>query len=619
MKVVLVTMPWAVVDRPSLALGILRNAVKSELPEADVTVVHGNIDYVDWITGRDDFSVTDYRHYAAKSYFSGSGDWIFSSALYGDPEWRVSEFEKSMEGKVKADRIAKSVALHESAPAFIDELAGRITALAPDVVGFTTTFQQNTASLAAARAIKRLDPAVMTVFGGANCDGEQGAALHRNFPFADFTVRGEGESAFTRLLAVLRDGHGQYARIPGLCWRDADGASVANALPRSPLAPAQIGTPDFDDYFDRISASVARGWSEPGLVVEGARGCWWGQKHHCTFCGLNGSSMQFRSKPPDEFARELLALVARHGVLDVSVVDNILDMRYLTSALPAIADAGYDLRISYEIKANMRRDQLRTLLDAGVVHVQPGIENLSSKVLKLMRKGATGCQNVRLLRDAESLGMQVAWNYLCGFPGERDDDYVSLISQFPVLHHLAPPGGAGRIAIERFSPYYSQPELGFTDIAVDPQYRVTYDLPERELTDLAYLFTASPRGVGQGVADRLAQAARVWEDSYYAGSRLTQCEAGEEIVLVNTRPGFSWRVLTVTDPAEIAVFRLLDQPHSADALARKLDSAGVTAQMLAGLLPRWQALGLLFAENGQFIQVATAATNQELHRIGSDG
>lgn len=34
------------------------------------------------------------------------------------------------------------------------------------------------------------------------------------------------------------------------------------------------------------------------LVLEGARGCWWGEKHHCTFCGLNGSLMKFRSKPP---------------------------------------------------------------------------------------------------------------------------------------------------------------------------------------------------------------------------------------------------------------------------------------------------------------------------------
>ncbi len=30
-----------------------------------------------------------------------------------------------------------------------------------------------------------------------------------------------------------------------------------------------------------------------------SRGCWWGQKHHCTFCGINGGGMGFRDKSPD--------------------------------------------------------------------------------------------------------------------------------------------------------------------------------------------------------------------------------------------------------------------------------------------------------------------------------
>ena len=40
------------------------------------------------------------------------------------------------------------------------------------------------------------------------------------------------------------------------------------------------------------------------------------------------------------------------------VVDNILDMGYITSLLPRLAESGYDLRLHYEIKANLRREQL---------------------------------------------------------------------------------------------------------------------------------------------------------------------------------------------------------------------------------------------------------------------
>jgi ribosomal peptide maturation radical SAM protein 1 len=620
MRVVLVNMPWAAVGKPSLALGILHQAVRRELPDAEVTVVYGNLEYVDWLLDRGNFGFADYNYYSETSYFQGCGDWVFSSALYDDPEWRIDEFEKYMAGQADQDRIAEAVALHKIAPGFIGALAGQITALEPDVVGFTSTFQQNTAALATAREVKRLSPHVATVFGGANCDGEQGLALHRNFGFVDFVVRGEGDVTFPALLKRVV-GDRDYAAIAGLCWRQPGGATTANAMPRSPLPPSAMVAPEFDDYFARFVASRAHAWSEPQLVVESARGCWWGEKHHCTFCGLNGSFMQFRSKPPGVFADEVLALVKRHKVLEVSVVDNIIDMNYLSSALPAITEAGYDLRLNYEIKANMRKDQLRILRAAGVINVQPGIESLSSKILKIMDKGVTGCLNVRLLRDAESLGMQALWNYLYGFPGEEDGDYHQIIEQLPALYHLVPPGSVGELMVERFSPYFDRPELGFADLAVVPLYHVTYDLPERELFGLSYYFDAPHRGIGEDVARRLREAVGSWSKAYYGKSRLTRFDLGQEILLVSTRPGFDWHHQAISDPAEAAAFRLLDQPHTTAGLTRKLTSAGfaITEETVAGVLARWKALGIVFAESGQFIQLATDATNQELQRWAPPG
>jgi ribosomal peptide maturation radical SAM protein 1 len=613
MRVQLVNMPWAAIDTPSLALGILQRSVNRRIPTAEVEVVHANLDYVDWITGVREFKFEDYQFYSLGSYFLGCGDWVFSSALYEDPSWRVEEFEAYMQGRAHEDRIKLSRALHELAPAFIEDLARRIVDRGPDVVGFTTTFQQNTAALAAARHIKRLAPEVATVFGGANCDGDQGVALHRNFGFVDFVVRGEGEVAFPQFLEAHAGQRG-YAEVPGLCWREDDGGTRANALAAAPLPPAEIVAPDFGDYFGRVTASAAQQWTEPKLVVESSRGCWWGEKHHCTFCGLNGSFMQFRGKSPNQFVDELLSLVERHKVLDVFAVDNIIDMEYTTTALPMLKQSGYDLRLHYEIKSNMRRDQLRALAEAGVSHVQPGIENLSTRVLKLMRKGVTGCQNVRMLRDAESLGLVVSWNYLCGFPEEAPADYHPIVEQFPALHHLGPPGSAGRIEIERFSPYHSRPELGFPILSPAEHYSVTYDLPESELLDLAYLFAAEPQGISETEVLRLREATSEWE-ALYPHSRLTHCDLGDRIVLTNTRRGFDWRVHCVEEPFERAVFELLDQPHSIRALAAKTSTQDTD---VAELMDRWLNLGLVFTENGQFVQVAPAATNQELLRIDLD-
>ncbi|GGW60454.1 RiPP maturation radical SAM protein 1 [Streptomyces lucensis JCM 4490] len=620
MRVLLLNMPWSPIDLPSLALGILKRSVDERVPGATCEVLHANLEFTDWITRRTEFSAEDYEYYALSSYFLGCGDWVFSSALYDDPAWKEAEFTEVMTGRLRSSRMRMTRRLHAVVPEFVEEIAQRVADLAPDVVGLTSTFQQNTAALAVARHIKRLAPQVVTVMGGANCDAEQGAAVHRNFPFVDFVVRGEGEDAFPRLLEALRDGSatGAAAGIPGLCHR-SDGTSVANPMPAGPLPPAAILPPDYSGYFERLAASVARNWVEPKLVVEGARGCWWGEKHHCTFCGLNGSFMEFRSKSPDTFYREIMDLAERHRVLDMYVVDNILDMRYLSTVLPRIIDSGYDLRMHIEIKANMRRPQLQVLADAGLIYVQPGIESLNSRVLDLMDKGVSGCQNVRMLRDAAETGLSVSWNYLHGFPGETDADYDPVIGQLPALEHLNPPVDlSARIAIERFSPYFDRPELGFTGLRPEEHYLFTYDLPEEELHDLAYVFQAPERGIGEDTVTRLNDAIAAWK-KHHTDARLTHTDLGDEIVLVSRRHSFQWRTKRLTDPFGVAVFRLLDQPHSPAALHRKATAdpafADRTARQVRELLDEWSALGVTFTDAGQYVHIAPASVNQDLLRL----
>ena len=201
---------------------------------------------------------------------------------------------------------------------------------------------------------------MVTVIGGSNCDAEQGAALHRNFPFVDFTVRGEGEGVFPRLLTALQNG-GDLADLPGLCWRNSDCASVVNPMSGQPLPPGQIVAPDYEGYIERLKRSRAASSARPSWWSKAPAGAGGVRSTTCAFCGLNGSFMQFRSKRPEVFVCEVLDLVARHRVLDLYVVDNILDMAYLRSALPALAEAGHDLRMFDEIKSNLRRDQLAVL------------------------------------------------------------------------------------------------------------------------------------------------------------------------------------------------------------------------------------------------------------------
>lgn len=598
---------------PSLALGLLKSLTLKEFPDARVDVVYGNLEFVDWVTARRKFRYDDYKYYDRESCYLGHGDWVFSSALYQDPAWRVPEFTEAFGSE--GPRLEATLWLHEHAMEFIDELAERIAASEPDVVGLTTTFQTVTASLAVARRVKELSPRTVTVFGGANCEDTQGEALHRNFDFVDYVVRGEGELAFPGLLRSLRAEGPAPATIGGLCWRDEGGTSIYNRAANKPLSTDAMVLPHYDEYFERFAKSEARRWVEPRLVIEGARGCWWGEKHHCTFCGLNGASMMFRSKRPSQFFDDIVTLAERHRVLDMLVVDNILDMAYLDSLLPQITEAGIDLRLMFEIKANLRYEQLEILAKAGVVCVQPGVESLNTKVLKIMDKGVSGCLNVRMLRDAESLGLTVIWNYLYGFPGETDDDYVPIIDQFPALHHLCPAGADDRLGIQRFSPYFEKPSLGFADRRPARQYELCYDLPEPDLFDLAYLFEAPERGIGDEMAAKLTDGLNRWRREHWR-SQLSYFETDDRITITNTRPAFDWHVLQLRTPLERALFHLLDQPRTREHLEREgARRADAQPEQARAVLDRWVELGLVFSDAGRMIHVVTADHNQKLLRI----
>ena len=45
---------------------------------------------------------------------------------------------------------------------------------------------------------------------------------------------------------------------------------------------------------------------EAERFFETSRGCWWGERMHCTFCGLNGATMSYRSKSPRRAVDELM-------------------------------------------------------------------------------------------------------------------------------------------------------------------------------------------------------------------------------------------------------------------------------------------------------------------------
>jgi ribosomal peptide maturation radical SAM protein 1 len=256
--------------------------------------------------------------------------------------------------------------------------------------------------------------------------------------------------------------------------------------------------PDFDDYFEVVERLPVISSLPLHLVIETSRGCWWGQKHHCTFCGLNGQGMSFRYKSAPRALTELRWLLEKYGVHTkrISAADNIIPVEYFHSFLPELERLDTNLDLFYETKANLTENQIIQYRRAGLNEIQPGIESLSTRVLKLMRKGVSALQNVQLLKWCAQYGVHVHWNYLFGFPGETADDYAGQAELFAKIRHLTPPVGCTAVRFDRFSPYHKTPEtFGLTGVRPYPAYHFIYrEIAPSEVMKLAYYFVADFNG-----------------------------------------------------------------------------------------------------------------------------
>jgi ribosomal peptide maturation radical SAM protein 1 len=483
-QVALVTMPFSYSKYPSIQLGTLSALLKSQGIPVDCH--HLNVRFAHQI------GVPLHEMICEKRALFG--EWLFSYLLFRDNPKRA---EYPLVFKPVFEQIAResgrSIGYFEEmatriAPQFLTSALTAIDWGQYRLVGFTSTFDQNVASLTMAKLIKDLYPHVTIVFGGANYDGEMGMEYFRAFPFIDHVVVGEGESVLPQLVRFVLDG--KTGTLPlGVTARQ--GAEIVFTPNRALFSNfVETGPPDYDDYYHLLAelGEAAQGLDRI-LLYEGSRGCWWGEKHHCTFCGLNAQSMKFRSKSPTQVATEMAFLSNRYDTARFRLVDNIIDMKYVDELFGKFAADRCDLDVFIETKSNLQKSQIRTLAAGGVKCMQPGLESLSLSQLKAMDKGVTPMQNIACLKWSAYYRVTVSWNILLGFPGETNDDYLRQLDLIPSVLHLQPPESSGRFWLERFSPYFTRPqEYGLRITGPGLAYEYVYDAREVDLKKIAYDF-----------------------------------------------------------------------------------------------------------------------------------
>lgn len=586
-KVLYICMPFASASWGSLALGTLQAIGQREGLESDVCYL--NIPFVAAIgEGR-------YNHLRENLI----SEICFTSSLFPDVApgevWghylRINQGARTPDAHTMEeleDDFVEIAAQH--APRLLDRALAEIAWDDYDIIGFTTGYNQTVASLALARRVRELFPEKIILLGGASCDGEMGPALLRGFEMLDVVVSGEADTVIVPLIHALRERR-PVGHLPRVHARASSRVSVGDARRPTALqvagqadAEADAGDkirlddlplPNYDDYFRQVEGfnfeDVAR------ITYESSRGCWWGQKHLCTFCGLNGTSLAYRSKSPEKVLAEIRGLHLRHGRKNFLMTDNIFDMTYFKTLLPGLKSLHeeYGISLFYETKSNIRTEQIRALSEAGVKEVQPGIESFSDHVLKLMDKGTSGLNQVRFLRDCASFNVKTHYGILWGNPGETADDYERMSDLIPFIRHLPPPNYFVPVFLERFSPYFMKPEeFGIRAIRPAPLYQVMFGGRPLDYARIAYIFYYDhDSDLDQELADarrRLADAVAAWREDGRPDTLLA-AESDDTLYIADRREP-ELKLLRLNG-LEKEVFEFCEQPRTETEIERAFPQA----------------------------------------------
>lgn len=317
------------------------------------------------------------------------------------------------------------VALHDAsathAPRSHAEIADRITAFAPDLVGLhlKTLHVQPAYALAAELAGR-----FVLVAGGPHATIVPDEPLAHGFRWV---IRGEAEDALVELAEVI-DGTRAAPTVAGLSWLDH---GMVRHNPTRPfntdldrLAPPLSVLDLFDPSW--YGAAPIAGGVFPPVGILSSRGC----PQACTFCSNDVTGRKFRYRSAPSVAAEIALLRDRYGLGAFSFFDDsfAVGRRRVTELCDAILGSGAPVHWTCTAHpAHLDREVIADMKRAGCAGIDIGMESADPRMLLRIGKGVTVDRVLDVLRWASDLGVHTVVNLMFGWPDETDAELESTI------------------------------------------------------------------------------------------------------------------------------------------------------------------------------------------------
>jgi magnesium-protoporphyrin IX monomethyl ester (oxidative) cyclase len=301
-----------------------------------------------------------------------------------------------------------------------ESAAALFRSVGPEAVGIKTFTKNFRAVGETIRLIRSLSGSVPIILGGPHASAEAPEKLFRDFPGADYAVRGEGEEILPRLITALEKGR-DMPGLPGLV-----ASPGRDTPPDAPCAVVEGETdrPAWDLLDPRAYTPVTIGRSRAGKTIVpmvGTRGC----PHRCTFCAApctSGRRIRYRDRAA--ILDEMAHLAAHYDANQFVFVDmnfthdeaRLLDFCRALGGNPT--DWAWNCVASPGFYGYASAALLRTMRDAGCTTLVMGVETASPRMRERVRKSPALEKISAVARWAGEAGIERRGYFMYGFPDE---------------------------------------------------------------------------------------------------------------------------------------------------------------------------------------------------------
>ncbi|MBI2329163.1 MAG: cobalamin B12-binding domain-containing protein [Chloroflexi bacterium] len=293
-----------------------------------------------------------------------------------------------------------------------------------DVVGLTAMTPTINAAVAIARYLKKADPDLTIILGGAHATLLPEETLI-SAPEIDVVIRGEGEETVIELLRALEDKQ-PLGKIPGISYRK-DGKVVSNAARATEV---DLDSLPFLGYhllpWQRYKPHPPHGRALPFAAIITSRGC----PYQCGYCSKPIFGNKFRGQSPQRVVAEIAYYQDKFAIKEFAFYDDVFTLNRQRAYGIAEELIKRELKIVWtcETRVNLvDKDLLTRMKQAGCYAVAYGIESASPEILASLNKGITIDKVEEAIRLSREVGLQTIGYFMIGCPGENQETIVATI------------------------------------------------------------------------------------------------------------------------------------------------------------------------------------------------